>query len=129
MDTITTKQLTFADFVTYLIDNGSGLVHYTTPEQLASFEVPSEFTGLPVYRLVNVYLSEEDVLNNKYVVMVFVDNGAIFYTNGDKLYNTPFEGHFDDIETVFYDYFLDGSQETASFAGFFLLDSVWQKPF
>jgi hypothetical protein len=132
-DTTTTTKtdvintLTFSDFVKHLIDTGSGLVHYTTPDELASFGTLSEFTGLPIYKCIRVYLNDSDKANNKGLYMVFVDNGAVFYHHGDVLDRVPFEGHFDDIETIFHDYFLDGTDDTAGFAGFFLLKEEWIK--
>lgn len=116
-----------ASFVGSLKEEGSVFVKFTTPEELVSLQKPHDYTGLPVYRVVEVFLTQVDKQNRKPLYMIFVDNGAIYYCNGDILENSILdEPHFFmdnqyDLEAILSAYYLDSSSDLASFAGFFFL--------
>jgi phosphoribosylanthranilate isomerase len=117
---------TLADVVQFLKDCGAGLVQYTSQKELDALEAPSEHTDLPVYKVVKVFPTIPDKQANKnHLYMVFVDNGAIYYTNGDVLdvYTLDEPEFFTEdpynFEAIFHAFFLDSDGDLASFAGFF----------
>lgn len=112
----------------HLKHQDSPFIKFTTKEELHTLQLPHEHTGLPVYKVVEVFLTEADRLAGNPFYMIFVDNGTIYYCNGDVLEHLPLdEPHFyTDTQDYAYEeilsaFFLDSSNELASFAGFFFL--------
>jgi hypothetical protein len=121
----TTTKRTLVEIVQYLDSVNANMVRTATAAELASYELPSEYTGLPVYKVIRTYLTHQHKQNNDEMYMVFVANGAIYFTDGDVLedYILDEDGFFDEkpynYDAIFEAFFLNGGQDIASFAGFF----------
>ncbi len=125
---MSTDSQTLADVVRFLKDGGAALIKYTNTKDLLDLETPSEYTNLPVYKVIKVFESNADKQQNKnHLYMVFVDNGGVYYTHGDcledyKLDEPEFFLEYPyDFEAIFHAYFLDSDGDLASFAGFFYI--------
>ena len=119
---------TLSHLVEYLREGGAGLIKTATKAELMSYEEPYVHTGVPVYKVIEVFLSNDHKAKNDPIYMVFVLNGAIHYCHGDclsdYLLDEPefFTEQPFNYEAIFSAFFLDGDTYLASFAGFFYLE-------
>ena len=117
-----------ASAIRHLKYQASPFVKFTTPQEIIFLQESHEHTGLPIYKVVEVYFTQEDRLEGKHFYMIFVDNGIIYYHHGDVLETLILDEHHFSTDPDVYAYeeilsafFLDSSNELASFAGFFFL--------
>ncbi len=120
--------MSLTSVVLHLKEVGADMIRYSSSSKLLELELPHPSTGLPIYRVIKVYLTSIHKLKNDPVYMVFVDNGMVYYCHEDileefKLDPHHFTPHGDyDYEEIFSSLFLEGGQDIASFAGFFFLE-------
>ena len=120
--------MSLSSLVLHLRDIGACVIRQTTLKELETLQEPHPSTGLPLYRVLRVYLSQEDKVSEAPLFMIFVDNGMIYYCEEDVLSDYTLEdrefytseGDYD-YEAIFEGLFLNGGQDIASFAGFFFL--------
>jgi hypothetical protein len=119
--------MSLSSFVEHLIEIDAYMVRRTTQEELEVLSQPHPSTGLPLYRVLPVYLTESHKSNDNPLYMIFVDNGLIYYCEGDVLseytLDDPSFFHADGsyhYEAILEGLFLNGGQDIASFAGFFM---------